>query len=392
MTLSEIILATTPRGLYSDRLLSQKCMEEEIVKKWQSIGPQFNVGHWVSDTELQTKILSKSKITLIQHVKSFFIGLKNIFYIVCFFFNVAINRGSTKISGIVNSSEIKISYKAQGSTERVVEPYINGDNSREYFEIVFSENSTLEQKVVKELKISDLTNALLVLSKSLKHIRLVLSAEISYFFKEIWDYHCFQHCAISYMAQRKGIKKIIVVGEGFPRESCLNVVQSLKVIRANVSPSINLDRINTFYWQGEFQKMNTYKFQAKSNFLSNLPPYNKKTLSLENFTKEAQFLNQRVVLVPGFSEFSNKICKKLKLYFTVYSGLEIVIKSHPRRAKVASLQVNKHDIVIAEKSTQFGLIRHFNSPFSKTYYFSNDLGSVFDPAPYANIPLIIDNI
>ena len=50
------------------------------------------------------------------------------------------------------------------------------------------------------------------------------------------------------MAQRKGIKKIIVVGEGFPRESCLNVVQSLKVIRANVSPSINLDRINT-YWQ-----------------------------------------------------------------------------------------------------------------------------------------------
>ena len=63
MTLSEIILATTPRGLYGDRLLSQKCMEEEIVKKWQSIGPQFNVGQWVSDTELQEKILSKSKIT-----------------------------------------------------------------------------------------------------------------------------------------------------------------------------------------------------------------------------------------------------------------------------------------------------------------------------------------
>jgi hypothetical protein len=392
MKLSEIILATTPSGPFSDQLLLRKSLEEKIVKKWQFIGPQFNIGQWVSDTEMQAKILSQSKITLNQHVKNLFIGLKNIIKIICFFFKVAITIGAIKNNKLLNFSEIRISYGVQGNTERTVTPDINSKNSKECFEIFFSGNGTLDYDVLKALTISDLSKSIYILSKSFKHIRLISSEEISYFFKEIWDFHCFQHCAIGVMAERVGIKKIIVVGEGLPRENCLNITQNLNVIRYNVTPSINLNRINTFYWLGEFKKMDKYKFQPKSNFLSNLPLYSKKTLSLEHVIKEVILLNQRVVLVPGFSDYSNRVCERLKIYLTEYSDLEIIIKSHPRRANNSIIQLDDRDIVIAEISTQFGLLRHFDSPDSKTFYFSNSSGPVFDPAPYTIIPLIIGNV
>lgn len=392
MTLNEIISATTPNGTHCDQLLKRKRAEEEIVKKWQSIGPQFNLGQWVSDTEVQVNILSQRKISNVLHIKNLYIGIKNIFYILNFFFQVAISKSSNQNYDLKNFSQITISYNARGCSERTVTPYFENKYSKKNLDIVFLSNSSLDKTITEILNISDLMKAACTLSKSLRHVRLLSPDDISYFCKELWDHHCFQHCAIGFMAKRIRINKILVVGEGFPRENCLNIGYGQKIVRTNVSPSINLDRINTMYWQGDFKKMNSYKFKTKSDFLSNLPLYDKKTLSLKKFIQTSEVLNQRIILIPGNSDISTNICEKLKVYLTEHTSSHIIIKYHPARSKDNALQINDNDIVISEKSTQFGLLRHFESPTSKTFYFADASGTVFDPAPYTSVPLIVDNI
>lgn len=390
MNLIKLLSSASPSKKYYVELLKQKLAEVRIVEKWGQIGIQFNLAQWVSDTEIQKKILCQSNISLFLHLKNFYIGVKNLFLIFIFFVKVALSKIKNKIKNLERFSEIVISYSVHGLNHRVVKP-VSNNHSQKCLEIVFNENGNLNWKNLYLFKISDLFRALKVLTKSLKYFKSLSSKEISYFIKEIYDFHCFQHCIIAFMAKRNAVKRIFVVGEGFPREICLDITKSFELVRVNVSPTINLNRLNTFYWKGDFIKMDKYKFNEKSRFLSKLPTYKKKYLPLSQFIKKAKYFNKKLVLVPGFSKFSINVCEKLKIYLLNYLSIDIIIKYHPRLT-VKNVTVDDNDIVIAENSTQFGLLRHLNNPNSKTFYFSEGTGAIFDPAPYTNIPLIIGEL
>lgn len=196
---------------------------------------------------------------------------------------------------------------------------------------------------------------------------------------------------ISRCCKRNSIIKIHVPSEGFTRENCLAAFYKGKLIRKNVSPSVNLNRLNTFILikNSDLLFMN----HDKQEFLTSLNNYNKSTLSFINFIDSLDF-SKNLVLVEGYSNESISLIKELQHNITKHCDINnikynIYVRNHPRHTNVVQYVVSNDDIVIACNSTQFVLNRYLENRSTFNFHVCKNQGLVFDPSPHTEIPLVI---
>jgi hypothetical protein len=238
---------------------------------------------------------------------------------------------------------------------------------------------------------SNLYHALTVLLKDIKFIFNLNKKSFFYYIKEVLDYSCFLHLALSHMLSKTGLTSLHVPGEGFPRENCLFHFLSDRVTFYNESPSINLERLNTF---NMYRRSNTvYTNELKKYFIQNFFTYNKNTIKLSCFINSLSE-NKSLVIIEGFSNKSRIYCETLYKNLLLNSHIQelkvnLYYKPHPRRTNSVTIDIKSDFIVLACTSTQFAITRHFKSPITQNYHITNSNGNVFDPCPYSTIPLII---
>ena len=196
---------------------------------------------------------------------------------------------------------------------------------------------------------------------------------------------------ISRCCKRNSIIEIHVPSEGFTRENCLAAFYKDKLIRKNVSPSVNLNRLNTFILikNSDLLFMN----HDKQEFLTSLNNYNKSTLSFINFIDSLDF-SKNLVLVEGYSNESISLIKELQHNIAKHCDINnikynIYVRNHPRHTNVVQYVVSNDDIVIACNSTQFVLNRYLENRSTFNFHVCKNQGLVFDPSPYTEIPLVI---
>ena len=390
---SEIVNASVPIG-YRDFLISELNQDFVIVSRWSKIGHQFNLGQWVKDTDWQIALLSGKKIQTLWHIRNIYYFCKN-FLLITVIVPLLILQGKVQDISTKQHPQHKkswlIGYSVSGSNRRTV-TLKNDGPSNHSFSIIFLASGYLAPSVFRIFSFSDYFASLRFLLKAVLRINMVKINELSYFFKEILDSHCFLHSMISFSASRNKVKKISVVSEGFPRERCLYASKNIFVERVNVSPTINLRRPNTLFWSGKRYLSEKYKIEGKKQFLEKLPIYKKRILDLEGLVEELKAFNSRVVIVTGFSLRSSE---KMKSFYSIIknrlsSDIEVVLREHPRRVSGDQMDPKQSDIVLACITTQYAINRYLKYDSTPNFHIVTDKDFVWDPSPYLNIPLVVE--
>ena len=126
--------------------------------------------------------------------------------------------------------------------------------------------------------------------------------------------------------------------------------------------------------------------------MEKLPIYAKPVLGLESLVEALKASNSRIILVTGFSLRSSEKMEALYVLLKnkLSSDLEIILRKHPRRVNRHLVDPEQNDIVLACITTQYAINRYLKNNSTVNFHIVTNEDLIWDPAPYLNIPLIVE--
>lgn len=372
-----------------DAIDEQKLKDEYlVVERWRRVGPQFSIGTWCSDFDWQQKILDTSKLSFKEYIYFLRVGFQNILFILLFFFKVFLSKVCVrKTQGELK--RVVVGYSVKGVTERVVYPFDCPEDDPADFKIVFNSWGGVPFQVCSLISFSSFLYGLLVFLKAVSRSEMKNLSDYFYFFKEVLDFHCFLHFILvhSLVSKYSGIQ-IFVLSEGFSREYCSNLAGRGNVSFLNVSPTINIARLNTIYSYFQFGSSLRFRFLSKKDWLERPYATSKEQISINELLETLNTKGKTVVVVEGYSSESRKECRALFCFLEKKLNVTVKYKAHPRHSN-EECQVDADDVALCCFTSQYSLLRWVSDTNSENYYYCWGDDS-FHPAPYSSIKIIKD--